>query len=97
MATTEERLSRLAGVYDHLATKADIAGTKNEIVALQGKVIAVEGKVIAVEARVSALEGIVNAIANEMRGEFRIHRWVLGLLFALNLLIVGRVFEIIPF
>ncbi len=82
MATTEERLSRLEGVYDHLATKADLASTKNEIVAL--------------EAKVSALEGIVNALANEMRGEFRIHRWVLGLLFALNLLILGRVFEIIP-
>ena len=25
MATTEERLSRLEGAYDHLATKADVA------------------------------------------------------------------------
>ena len=88
MATTEERLSRLEGGYDHLATKADIAETKHEIVAL-------EGKVIAIEAKVGALEGIVNALASEMRSEFRIHRWVLGLLFALNLLILGRVFEII--
>lgn len=90
MATTEERLSRLEGGYDHLATKADIAGTRNEITAL-------EGKVIAVEAKVSAVEGIVIALASEMRGEFRIHRWVLGLLFALNLLILGREFEILPF
>ena len=89
MATTEERLSRLGGVFDRLASKADIAETKNEIVALEGKVIAVEGKVIAVE-------GKLNALAGEMRNEFRIHRWVLGLLFALNLLILGRVFEIIP-
>ncbi len=88
MATTEERLSRLEGGYGHLATKADIAETKNEITALGGKVIAIEAKV-------GALEGIVNALANEMRSEFRIHRWVLGLLFALNLLILGRVFEII--
>lgn len=96
MATTEERLSRLEGGYDHLATKADIAGTKNEITALEGKVIAVEGKVTAIEVKVDALEVIVNAVASEMRSEFRIHRWVLGLLFALNLLILGRVFEIIP-
>ena len=50
---------------------------------------------IAIEAKVGGLEGIVNALASEMRSEFRIHRWVLGLLFALNLLILGRVFEII--
>ena len=29
--TTEERLSRLEGAYEHLATKADIADTKAEI------------------------------------------------------------------
>ena len=29
--TPEERLSRLAGVYDHLATKADLANLKAEL------------------------------------------------------------------
>ncbi len=29
--TPEERLSRLEGVYDHLATKADIANLKAEL------------------------------------------------------------------
>lgn len=81
MATTEERLSRLEGVYDHLATKADIAGTKADIADTKSEIVALEGR--------------LNALASEMRSEFRIHRWVLGLLFALNLLILGRVFEII--
>ena len=31
MATTEERLSRIEGGYEHLATKADIAEVKTEI------------------------------------------------------------------
>ena len=31
MTTTEERLSRLEGVYDHLASKADVAELKTEL------------------------------------------------------------------
>ena len=64
MSTTEERLARLEGGYEHLATKADIA----------------------------ELNGMMHSFA----GELRVHRWVLGLLFVLQLLILGRVFEIIP-
>ena len=64
MSTTEERLARLEGGYEHLARKADIA----------------------------EMTGMMSALA----GELRVHRWVLGLLFVLQLLILGRVFEIIP-
>lgn len=32
MASLEERVSRLEGGYDHLATKADLANTKVEII-----------------------------------------------------------------
>lgn len=64
MSTTEERLARIEGGYEHLATKADIA----------------------------ELTGMMNTLA----GELRVHRWVLGLLFVLQLLILGWVFEIIP-
>ena len=35
MATVEERLSRLEGGYEHLATKADIAEVKVEIAELK--------------------------------------------------------------
>ena len=34
--TPEERLARLEGVYDHLATKADIAEVKAEIARVEG-------------------------------------------------------------
>lgn len=44
MATTEERLSRLEGVYEHLATKADIAATKADIAALNGKIDTLRGE-----------------------------------------------------
>lgn len=35
--TPEERLSRLEGVYEHLATKTDIALIKNEITELKAE------------------------------------------------------------
>ncbi len=50
MATTEERVARLEGGYEHLATKADVVVLK----------------------------------------------WAIGVQFALLLLILARVFEIIP-
>lgn len=36
MATTEERLIRLEAVYEHLATKEDIANVRAEIAGLRG-------------------------------------------------------------
>ncbi len=36
--TPEERLSRLEGVYEHLATKADIARLEGQITRLEGEV-----------------------------------------------------------
>ena len=44
MATTEERVSRLEGAYEHLATKADIKAAELRIVLV---IIAVGGVVIA--------------------------------------------------
>ena len=35
MATTEERLSKLEGAYEHLATKADVAVLKTDIADLK--------------------------------------------------------------
>ncbi len=47
--TPEERLSRLEGVYEHLATKADITRLEGEIKAegtrLEGQVTRLEGEV----------------------------------------------------
>ena len=37
-ASTEERLSRLEGAYEHLATKADVAEVKAEIARVDAKI-----------------------------------------------------------
>ena len=52
--TAEERLSRLEGVYDHLATKADVAELKAE---LKGEIARVEGKISDLKAEISELKG----------------------------------------
>ena len=57
MASTEERLARIEGGYEHLATKADI--------------VAIHGKVDKLT-------------------------WAIGVLFALQIAILARVFDIIP-
>ena len=38
MTTSEERLSRLEGVYDHLASKADMAEVKAEVTEVKAEV-----------------------------------------------------------
>ena len=38
MTTEEERLSRLEGVYEHLASKADVAEVKTEIAEVKAEV-----------------------------------------------------------
>lgn len=57
MASTEERLARIEGGYEHMATKAGIA---------------------------------------EIKSELRMHRWALGVVIASQLILIARVFEIIP-
>ena len=37
MTTVEERLSRLEGVYDHLASKADVAKVETQIADLRAE------------------------------------------------------------
>ena len=78
MISNEERLARIEGGYEHLATKADIGDVKAEIAALNG--------------RIDALEARIDAVVAELR----IHRWALGISIALQLIILARLFEIIP-
>ena len=48
MATIEERVSRLEGGYDHLATKADVAQLRGELQGLKlTLVLAVSGAAVA--------------------------------------------------
>ena len=50
MATVEERLSRLEGVYEHLATKADIEALRGDferaIEALRGDISRAEARML---------------------------------------------------
>ncbi len=78
MISNEERLARIEGGYEHLATKADIGDVKADIAALNG--------------RIDALEARIDAVVAELR----IHRWALGISIALQLIILARLFEIIP-
>ena len=82
MATAEERLSRIEGGYEHLATKVDIAGAKADIAELRGEMNGIARE----------LRGEINGI----RQELRLHRWVLGFMVIVQLATLARVFEIIP-
>ena len=68
--TPEERLSRLEGVYEHLATKADITRLEGEIKAegtrLEGEVKA-EGTRL--KADITRLEGEVKTAMAELKTE----------------------------
>ena len=68
--TTEERLSRLEGVYEHLATKADLAdlagATKADIAALAG----------ATKADIANLR--TELLIEIARMEARLTRWTVG-------------------
>ena len=64
--TPEERLSRLEGVYEHLATKADITRLEGEIKRLEGGIKA-EGTRL--EGKITRLEGEVKAAMAELKTE----------------------------
>ena len=44
MTTSEERLSRLEGVYDHLASKADVAEVRTEMADVKADVAGVKAE-----------------------------------------------------
>ena len=64
--TPEERLSRLEGVYEHLATKADITRLEGQITRLEGQIKA-EGTRL--EGQITRREGTVKAAMAELKTE----------------------------
>ena len=68
--TPEERLSRLEGVYEHLATKADIARLEGQNTRLEGEIKAestrLEGEIKTESTR---LEGGIKAAIAELKTE----------------------------
>ena len=71
MATAEqtaslgERVSRIEGGYEHLATKADLAQMRAE---LKAEIAGLEGKISGLDGRVAGLDGKVEALRSEIRG-----------------------------
>lgn len=45
-SSTEERVSRLEGAYEHLATKEDVAKVETEVVRVRADVATLEGRLI---------------------------------------------------
>ena len=61
--TTEERLSRLEGVYDHLSTKDDLATLRGE---LKADVASLRGEL---KADMASLRGELKADMADLKGE----------------------------
>ena len=86
MATAEERLSRIEGGYEHLATKADIAELRGEMNSIAREL---RGRDERYRAGVARRD-------KQRQAELRLHRWVLGFMVIVQLATLARVFEIIP-
>ena len=52
---TEERVARLEGAYEHLATKADVEGLRGEMNGLRGEVRLLASLVVGVQIAAAAL------------------------------------------
>ena len=71
MATAEqasslgERVSRIEGGYEHLATKADLAQMRAE---LKAEIAGLDGKIAGLDGKVVGLDGKIEALRSEIRG-----------------------------
>ena len=89
MTTVEARLSRLEGVYDHLASKADVAKVETQIVGLRAEM---KGDIAKVETQIAGLrtelKGDIAGLRTEM---YRINagsvKWLVS--FMAGFMVVG--------
>ena len=89
MTTVEERLSRLEGVYDHLASKADVAKVETQIADLRTEL---KGDIAKVETQIAGLrtelKGDIAGLRTEM---YRINagsvKWLIS--FMAGFMVVG--------
>ena len=63
MTTVEERLSRLEGVYDHLASKADVAKVETQIADLRAEL---KGDIAGLR---TELKGDIAGLRTELKGD----------------------------
>ena len=70
--TAEERLSRLEGVYEHLATKADLARLEGDLARLEGDLKAEMADLkTEFKADLARLEGATKAEMADLKTEFK--------------------------
>ena len=73
--TPEERLARLEGVYDHLATQAHIGEVKAEIgeakAEMQARIGEVKAEIGEVKTEIARVEGDLKAEIADLKGSFR--------------------------
>ena len=74
MTTSEERLSRLEGVYEHLATKADVAEVRIEMAEFRTEMADVKADVAGVKAEMAHL----STKADMALQETRLIKWMIG-------------------
>ncbi len=87
MTTLEERVSRLEGGYQHLATKADIAhlATKDDIAHLENRFVTLQTDFANLKNDFSNLK------AEQAQSESRLLRWVVGLMGATAAAVVSSI------
>jgi hypothetical protein len=69
MTTVEERLSRLEGVYDHLASKADVAKVETQIADLRAEL---KGDIAGLRTELNLraeLKGDIAGLRTELKGD----------------------------
>ncbi len=75
-----ERLARIEGAYEHLATKADLQAVKSE---LQGDMATVKSELQgAIAAVQSELQGDIATVQSDMaavKSELRLLKWLMGI------------------
>ena len=94
MTTLEERVSRLEGGYQHLATKADIAhlATKDDIAHLENKFVGLQNDFANLKNDFSDLKSnFSNLKAEQAQSESRLLRWVVGLMGATAAAVVSSI------
>jgi phage shock protein A len=81
MTTSEERLSRLEGVYEHLSSKADVAEVKAEVTEVKADVAGLKADVAGLKTDVAGLKTDVAHLATKADmalQETRLIKWMIG-------------------
>ena len=91
MTTVEERLSRLEGVYDHLASKADVAKVETQIADLRTEL---KGDIAKVETQIAGLRTELKGDIVGLRAEmYRINagsvKWLVSFMAAFMVVGLG--------